>query len=92
MIGVKLGIFYIMKNEPNEKDSRGGIICTASNGGLYGFHVAPVYSATKHAVVGLVRSMVRYLAREKIRINAIAPAVIGEFPVLLDLIFYVWRD
>ncbi|RMJ27136.1 short chain dehydrogenase reductase [Aspergillus sp. HF37] len=74
--GVKLAIFYILKNDLNADSSRGGIICTASSGGLYGFHVAPVYSATKHAVVGLVRSMQRYLGQEGIRINAIAPAVI----------------
>lgn len=66
-----------MKNNLGEGNSRGGIICTASNAGLYGFHIAPVYSATKHAVIGLVRSMQRRLGQEGVRINAIAPAVIG---------------
>lgn len=80
-LGVKLAIFYIMKNGIDaERNSRGSIICTASCAGLYGFHVAPLYAATKHGVVGLVRSLYRYLDQEKIQINALAPAVIGEFP------------
>ncbi|KAJ3552704.1 hypothetical protein NPX13_g11050 [Xylaria arbuscula] len=37
--------------------SRGSIICTASNVGLYPFPPAPLYTASKHAVVGLVRSL-----------------------------------
>lgn len=40
--------------------------------------MAPVYSATKHGVIGLVRSLARPLEGEKIRINALAPAVIGK--------------
>lgn len=66
-----------MKNALGEGNSRGGIICTASNAALYAFPIAPVYSATKHAVIGLVRSLQRRLGQEGIRINAIAPAVIG---------------
>ena len=78
--GVKLAIFYMMKNAIDpERNSRGSIICTASNAGLYGFPVAPVYSASKHAVIGLVRSMVKSLEQRCIQINALAPAVIGEF-------------
>ena len=67
-----------MKNDLGEGNTRGGIICTASNAGLYAFNVAPIYAATKHGVVGLVRSMERYLGREGIRINALAPSVIGK--------------
>ena len=38
--------------------------------------MAPLYSATKHGVVGLVRSLARPLLKEQIQINALAPAVI----------------
>jgi NAD(P)-dependent dehydrogenase (short-subunit alcohol dehydrogenase family) len=61
--------------------SNGLIVCTASNAGLYPFPVAPLYASTKSGVIGLVRSLARRLEQEKIRINALAPAVIGElFP------------
>ena len=68
---------YIMKNAPTN-GSRGSIICTASNAGLYPFPVAPIYAASKHAVVGLVRSMAKPLERHEVQINALAPAVLGE--------------
>lgn len=53
-------------------------MCTASNAGLYPFPMAPLYAASKHGVVGLVRSLSRPLATKKIRINGLAPAVIGK--------------
>lgn len=62
--------------------SKGLIVCTASNAGLYPFPIAPIYSATKHGVVGLVRSLARPLEAESIRINALAPAVIGITTIL----------
>ena len=47
-----------MKKNPKNPDSslRGSIICTASNAGIYPFPAAPLYAATKHGVVGLVRA------------------------------------
>ncbi|KAL1983962.1 hypothetical protein VTN96DRAFT_9736 [Rasamsonia emersonii] len=79
---VKLAIHYILKNPPSPTTtttalpSRGSIICTASNAGLYPFPIAPIYATSKHAVIGLVRSLARPLAQEHIQINALAPAVI----------------
>lgn len=73
---VQLAIHYLAKNELSGS-SKGLIVCTASNAGLYPFPIAPIYSATKHGVVGLVRSLARPLEAESIRINALAPAVIG---------------
>lgn len=52
--------------------------------------MAPIYSATKHAVIGLVRSLARGLEKEQIRINALAPAVIGEF-ILFYLLFTFFK-
>lgn len=74
---VKLATHYLAKNTPNaETGSRGAILCTASNAGLYPFPVAPLYAASKGGVVALVRSMARPLEREGIQINALAPAVL----------------
>ncbi|RDW72554.1 putative short chain dehydrogenase/reductase [Aspergillus mulundensis] len=75
LYSVKLALHYISKNEAVH-GSKGSVICTASNAGLYPFPMAPLYSATKHAVVGLVRSLARPLEREQIQINGFAPAVI----------------
>lgn len=80
---VNLATHYIAKNpakpsELSDNPSKGSIICTASNAGIYPFPIAPIYAATKHAVVGLVRSLARKLEQEQIQINALAPAVIGE--------------
>jgi NAD(P)-dependent dehydrogenase (short-subunit alcohol dehydrogenase family) len=54
---------------------RGGgwIVATASLAGLTGVPPDPVYAATKHAVVGLVRSLGPVLEVSGIRINAICP-------------------
>lgn len=79
---VKLAIHYIKKNSVingASTPSKGTIICTASNAGLYPFPVAPIYAASKFGVNGLVRSMARPLAKEAIQINALAPAVLGEY-------------
>ena len=51
----------------------GDIIATASLAGLNPFPSDPVYTATKHAVVGLVRSVAPSLVEDNIRLNAICP-------------------
>ena len=52
----------------------GSIVATASLAGLVGAPLDPVYAATKHAVVGFVRSVAPQLAARGIRINALCPA------------------
>lgn len=77
-IAVKLAIHYLKKNTPDPTTgSRGSIICTASNAGLYPFPVAPVYAASKSGIIGLVRSLDQVLEKVQIQINALAPAVLG---------------
>jgi NAD(P)-dependent dehydrogenase (short-subunit alcohol dehydrogenase family) len=51
----------------------GSIVATASLAGLTATPMDPIYSATKHAVVGFVRSCAPELARRGIRINALCP-------------------
>jgi NAD(P)-dependent dehydrogenase (short-subunit alcohol dehydrogenase family) len=55
--------------------SRGGgsIVATASLAGLTGMPMDPVYTANKHAVVGLVRALAPALVGEDIRVNAVCP-------------------
>lgn len=59
----------------------GAIVATASVAGLIGFPLDPVYTATKHAVVGLVRAVAPQLAGRGIRINAVCPAIV-DTPLL----------
>jgi NAD(P)-dependent dehydrogenase (short-subunit alcohol dehydrogenase family) len=51
----------------------GAIVATASLAGLTGTPYDVLYSANKHAVVGLVRSLGPPLAAEGIRFNAVCP-------------------
>lgn len=51
----------------------GAIVATASLAGLTGVALDPLYSATKHAVVGLTRSLGPVLAGDGIRFNAVCP-------------------
>jgi len=51
----------------------GSIVATASLAGLTGMPGDPAYTATKHAVVGWVRSAAPALAARGIRLNALCP-------------------
>ncbi len=55
----------------------GSVVCTASMAGVSGAPNMPVYSASKAAVVGLVKSAAKDLAPFGIRVNAVSPAFIG---------------
>ncbi|KAK4653230.1 hypothetical protein QC762_506270 [Podospora pseudocomata] len=72
---IKLAIYY-MDQKPSEEGSRGLILCTASNAGLYPLPTAPLYAASKFGVVGLVRSVAGLVEKENIKICALAPAVL----------------
>jgi NAD(P)-dependent dehydrogenase (short-subunit alcohol dehydrogenase family) len=59
------------------------IVATASLAGLTGMAVDPVYSLTKHAVVGFVRSAAPQLEARGIRLNAVAPGI-ADTPLIGD--------
>lgn len=65
--------------------SGASVAVTASEAGLRGLSFDPYYSMTKHAVVGLVRSMADPLAADQIRINALCPSGIDTAIVPQDL-------
>lgn len=56
--------------------SGGALLFTASGLGLHGKPLIAVYSAAKHAIVGLMRSLALELGPEGIRVNAVCPGVV----------------
>lgn len=54
----------------------GGIVATASVAGLIGWSADPIYTMSKHAVVGLVRALDPQLAMLGISINAVCPGIV----------------
>ncbi|MEV4837271.1 SDR family oxidoreductase [Nonomuraea sp. NPDC049486] len=67
-------VFGVTAALPLLRRSGGGaIVVTASLAGLVGYDGDPIYTMTKHAVVGLVRALAPPLAKEHIRISAVCP-------------------
>lgn len=68
--GVAFGVRAVVP-----KMQGGAVVATASLAGIGPFADDPVYAATKHAVVGLVRSLAAPLRERGITINCVCPGM-----------------
>jgi NAD(P)-dependent dehydrogenase (short-subunit alcohol dehydrogenase family) len=70
-----MGVFHAVQAVlPAMKHNRHGrIVAIASTAGLKGYAYVSAYSAAKHAVVGLVRSLALELATSGVTVNAVCP-------------------
>ncbi|MYL39658.1 SDR family NAD(P)-dependent oxidoreductase [Halobacillus litoralis] len=71
LMGSMYGIRYVA--EVMMKNGGGAIVNTASSAGVIGQTTVVTYSATKHALVGITKSMAAEYAKDGLRINAVAP-------------------
>jgi NAD(P)-dependent dehydrogenase (short-subunit alcohol dehydrogenase family) len=74
VVGVFLGLKHVLPIML--KQNRGSIINTASIAGLIGSPDIAVYSASKHAVIGLTKSAAMECAATGVRVNCVCPGLI----------------
>jgi ribitol 2-dehydrogenase len=60
------------------KQKSGDILVTSSISGFVDIHWEPVYSASKHAIQGFVHTLRRQVAKDGIRVGAVAPGRVAN--------------
>src|ERR1700682_496154 len=76
VVGVFLGLKHVLP--VMLKQNRGSIINTASIAGLMGSPQVAVYSASKHAVIGLTKSAAWECTATGVRVNCVCPGLIDS--------------
>ncbi|SFE98918.1 3-(cis-5,6-dihydroxycyclohexa-1,3-dien-1-yl)propanoate dehydrogenase [Alteribacillus iranensis] len=71
-INVKGGLMGVKAAYKELQKTKGNIIFTTSNAGFYPNGGGPIYTASKHAIVGLIRELAFELAPD-IRVNGVSP-------------------
>ena len=75
-LNVRAAAIAIHQAVPHLRRRGGGsIVLTASMVGLVGSVANPIYSTSKHAVIGLARSLALTFATQNIRVNALCPGL-----------------
>ena len=67
------GVFLTLREGLRQMRGWGRLIAIASTAGLKGIPYAAAYCASKHGVIGLVRSVAHEVARREVTVNAICP-------------------
>jgi NAD(P)-dependent dehydrogenase (short-subunit alcohol dehydrogenase family) len=76
VVGVFLGLKHVLP--VMLKQNKGSIINTASIAGLIGSPSIAVYSASKHAVIGLTKSAAQECTATGVRVNCVCPGMIDS--------------
>src|SRR5207244_12543872 len=76
VVGVFLGMKHVLPTM--RKNKKGSIINTASIAGLMGSPHIAVYSASKHAVIGLTKSAAWECNGPGARVNCVCPGLIDS--------------
>lgn len=85
-------VFHLSKRAlPHLLATRGNIVNMASAAGLAGVPYSSAYTASKHGVVGLTRSMAVEFADQGVRVNAVCPGAVRTPLVVADPI-PSWAD
>ncbi|MET3683178.1 NAD(P)-dependent dehydrogenase (short-subunit alcohol dehydrogenase family) [Alkalibacillus flavidus] len=71
LLGALYGMHYVA--DVMVKNGGGSIVNTSSSAGVIGQDTVVTYSATKHGIVGMTKSMVAEYAKDGLCVNAIAP-------------------
>lgn len=86
MLGANVdGVVFGVRRMEQVMARGGSIVATASLAGLMPMPADPIYTLTKHAVVGYVRAMAPHLAERGITINAICPGFVDTPIVVPEL-------
>ena len=75
------GVVFGVRRMAQVMEPGSSIVATASLAGLTPMPLDPVYTLTKHAVVGFVRAVAPQLAERGIRINAVCPGF-ADTPII----------
>jgi NAD(P)-dependent dehydrogenase (short-subunit alcohol dehydrogenase family) len=78
VISVNLrGTYLGLKSVGKVIRPQGAVVAMSSTAGLMGWESNATYSATKHAIIGLVKSSAPAFASKQARVNAISPGMIN---------------
>jgi SDR family mycofactocin-dependent oxidoreductase len=82
------GVWHTVKaSAPHIGESGGSVVIISSTNGLRGTANTAHYTASKHAVVGLARTLANELGPRGIRVNTVHPGAVGTAMVLNEATF-----
>jgi SDR family mycofactocin-dependent oxidoreductase len=82
------GVWHTVKSAvPHIGDDGGSVVIIRSTNGLRGTANTAHYTASKHALVGLARTLANELGPQRIRVNTVHPGAVGTAMVLNDATF-----